>query len=93
MRDYRPDDFADAVGGDFIIAGTDPAIALTLKAITPIAHSPRDGGGFALQFLGPSAPIIPQGTLGLNHGDEEHVIFVVATASRPDGTDYQAIFN
>jgi hypothetical protein len=93
MRDYRPEDFADAVGGDFIVAGTDPALVLTLDAVKPLAQSLRAGGGFSLDFTGPCDPVIPQGTLGLRLGDVEHVIFVVAVARDDAGVRYQAVFN
>ncbi|HWK34799.1 DUF6916 family protein [Sphingomonas sp.] len=92
MRFYRPEDFTPLIGESLVIAGTEPAMALTLAAVRPIPHSPREGGGFALDLVGPRDPVIPQGTIGLIHGADEHVVFVVAVGSGPDGTDYEAIF-
>lgn len=92
MRHYRPEDFTALVGESFVVAGTDPALALTLTAVRPIANAPRDGGGFALDWIGPGDPVIPQGTLALRHGGEEHVLFVVAVASGAEGAAYEAIF-
>lgn len=48
---------------------------------------------FALDFRGPAAPVLAQGSYRLSHEQAgEHEIFLVPVAATPEGADYEAIF-
>lgn len=87
------DDFAANVGERYELASADGDLPLTLEEARPLGHSARPGGAFALTFLGPADPVLPQAIYRLSRGDEAHDIFIVPITQDASGTRYEAIFN
>ena len=87
--------FAPLVGEAFHVdAGAAGRLALTLERAE--ASATGDGAGrepFTLLFRGPTEPVLPQRTYGLEHpslGRTE--IFIVPIGSDADGVSYEAVF-
>ncbi|TPK58186.1 hypothetical protein FJ546_24135 [Mesorhizobium sp. B2-4-19] len=71
-------------------AGT---VSMELSAVTPIAASPRPGGGFSLMFRGPRETPLPQATYRFTGASGVHDIFIVPVAADATGRLYEAVFN
>jgi hypothetical protein len=91
-RDPGIEDFAANVGERYEVAGPDGNLPLTLEEARPLGHSARPGGAFALTFLGPADPVLPQAIYRLSRGDEADDIFIVPITQDAFGTRYEAIF-
>ena len=87
------DHFSQRVGQSFAINAAKGAAELTLTAAQELAQSPREGGGFRLEFLGPAAPVLPQAIYSFALGDERHDIFIVPLGPGAAGRiAYEAVF-
>lgn len=89
------DYFTAAVGERFDMCGGDDSLPVQLVEVSPLADSGREGGSFRLEFLGPPAPVIAQGTYRFRRGGdaaEENDIFVCPIGRDEAGTRYEAIF-
>lgn len=85
--------FEPHVGEVFAITGNDADISLTLKAAKPLGAALREGGAFALHFLGPSAPLLQQSTYPLRHAALGTLdLFIVPVGRDNSGVLYEAIF-
>jgi hypothetical protein len=65
---------------------------MVLVAAEPIANAARDGGGFRLDFAGPTDPILSQGIAAVAGPSGTHDIFIVPISRDADRTLYEAIF-
>lgn len=86
-------DFEQAIGQAFTIDAGQQRISLELSAVTRIASSPREGGGFSLMFRGPREIALPQATYRLTGNGVAHDIFIVPVAADAAGRLYEAVFN
>lgn len=90
-RELKPGDFEPHVGADFRVEGS--GLALRLEAVRRLGAALREGGGFALTFLGPAAPLLQQAIYPLAHESLGTLdIFIVPVARDAEGLRYEAIF-
>ncbi len=94
----RLEDFQDFVGSAFAVREEGfPEIALTLAEAEKLNQRHAGDGPrtpFALMFLGPENPVLPQRLYHLAHPKAGEVtIFLVPVGRDAKGTHYQAIFN
>ena len=66
-------------------------VHLILRRVEPLPSSPREGGGFRLEFAGEQH--LAQGTYALVCGDDRYDIFMVPIAQQGADTILEAIFN
>lgn len=94
MTGLTHDQFADKLGTTYQVApGAGGAVALTLRAFEPLTDSGRPGGSFRLEFVGPSAPYLPQAIYSfVEDGAEPIDIFIVPVAAEAGGLVYEAVF-
>ncbi|TFI57766.1 hypothetical protein E2493_13130 [Sphingomonas parva] len=90
MSDLTVDDFA--VGEDYSV-GAAEGLVLHLDLVQPLPQAVREGGGFRLEFVGPTAPVLPQAIYALSRDGEQRDIFLVPVARDARGVRYEAIFN
>lgn len=93
MRALSLEDFTASIGQPYLIGPDEAPFALMLEDAAPLPGSPRDGGGFRLDFCGPAEPMLPQATYSLRRGEEAFDIFIVAIGCSERGTLYEAIFS
>lgn len=84
-------DFEPRVGASFEIATDFGVQALVLVAAQELPHSPREGGGFKLEFSGPAEPRLPQAIYAFPIA-ALHDIFIVPVGLKDGGIRYEAIF-
>jgi hypothetical protein len=87
------DDFKSRLQDDFRLAAPAGEIVLRLVEIRRLGHALRKGGAFALMFLSPTGPFLPQAIYPLAHpalGTLE--LFLVPLGPTPDGNAYEAVF-
>ena len=90
MNQLEYETFAEAVGTTFNVAQT---VEIRLAEISLKREIGRQVM-FALYFVGPKEPFIPQGTYEMSHptlGNGE--LFLVPVAETSDGFKYEAAFN
>lgn len=92
MQDLSIDDFAGWIGGECQVALGDACLPMTLLTAEPLAGSPRSGGGFRLEFLGPADPILPQSIMTVSGPPGTHDIFLVPIAGDAGGARYEAVY-
>ena len=86
-------EFEQAVGQTFIVEANGKMVALELSAVKPIPHSPREGGGFSLQFKGPREMFLPQAIYRFVGSELTHDIFIVPISGDQTSYTYEAVFN
>ena len=85
--------FEPHIGDVFTITGSDPSLSLTLKSAKPLGTALREGGAFALNFVGPAAPLLQQSIYPLRHAAFGTLdLFIVPIGKDKDGIVYEAIF-
>ena len=84
--------FSGRVGRSFEVAAGDQRLAMILDVAQDLPGSPRPGGAFRLEFVGPAEPMLIQGILPFEIDDDRFEIFVVPIARDADGTRYEAVF-
>ena len=90
-RALTPGDFEPHVGADFRVEQS--GLTLRLEAVQRLGSALREGGGFALTFLGPVAPMMPQAIYPLAHEGLGTIdIFIVPVSRDAEGSRYEAIF-
>jgi len=93
MAELAIGDFESRLGEALPVALEEEAVRLTLAAAEPLPGSPREAGGFRLEFLGPLDKALAQGVypfaLG---GDEPSWIFIVPLGPAGDEMRYEAVF-
>jgi len=85
-------DFEGRVGSPFDIAFQGEVQELVLTAARELPDSPREEGGFRLEFCGPPEPRLPQAIYAFEIDGVSHDIFVVPTGFAIDGLLYEAVF-
>jgi len=85
-------DFADRVGEDFQVEVLEHRLALRLENARALAGSARAAGGFQLEFLGPTDPVLAQGLFPFEHDGARFDIFIVPIGRDTSGTRYGATF-
>ncbi|MFS2108856.1 hypothetical protein ACCC88_04150 [Sphingomonas sp. Sphisp140] len=85
-------DFEPQVGSSFEIATGAGVQALVLVAAQELPHSPREGGGFKLEFSGAAEPRLPQAIYAFPIDGALHDIFIVPVGLKDGGIRYEAIF-
>ena len=85
--------FEPYIGQDFAVENVGVEYAIALESIGTFAVSAREGGGFALNFRGPSDPMLNQATYSLRSGDSRWDIFLVPIGVDSGGARYEAVFN
>lgn len=89
------------VVGDVFTVGVSPghSLAMRLTAATMLrgtrpGTTPAGEPSFALEFLGPPDPVLPQATYLFSHASlGTHDMFIVPVGRDAGGTRYEAIFN
>jgi hypothetical protein len=84
--------FSDRVGKSFEVAAQGHRLSLTLDAAQELPGSPRPGGAFRLEFLGPHDPVLDQGIFPFEIDKDRFELFVVAIGRDTKGTRYEAVF-
>lgn len=84
-------------GGAFEARIGGSVVPLVLDAVTPLGQGLRaDGMSFSLNFSGPAAPALAQGTVALAPVGEESEgtpVFLVPVGRQGERMLYEAIFN
>jgi hypothetical protein len=92
VRDMQFSHFAGRAGQRFDVTVRGHCLSLTLDAAQDLPGSPRPGGAFRLEFVGPRDPVLAQGIFPFEIGKESFEIFVVPIARDLQGTRYEAVF-
>ncbi|MFL6843443.1 MAG: DUF6916 family protein [Allosphingosinicella sp.] len=95
MDDPSLDDFARSVGESFQVETDEGPLTLTLKRALPLPGPTirPNGSSFALHWLGPAEPLLPQGTYSLSGEGKAFELFIVPIVQDESGTTYEAVFN
>ncbi len=80
------------VGTDYEAQRGGGAWPLTLTAAEALQGSPREGGGFRLEFQGASDVILEQGIYTFTGDGETREIFIGPIARDENATTYEAVF-
>jgi Domain of unknown function (DUF6916) len=91
-QDLDLDDFAGWVGHSFTVPVRGHRLLLTLTAAEALHGSPRPGGAFRLEFLGPAEPMLGQGIFVFEIENERYELFIVTIGRDQAGTRYEAVF-
>ena len=92
ISDIQYSHFSDRVGESFEVAVGGHRLSVILDAAQALPGSPRPGGAFRLEFLGPPDPMLAQGLFPFEIGKDRFEIFVVPIAHDAKGARYEAIF-
>lgn len=93
MSSLRLADFDGRIKAPFTLHGAPQPIELSLEEARPLGHGVRDGGAFALLFLGPAQPVLQQATYRLEHAEMGAMdIFLVPVGPQAGGMGYEAVF-
>ena len=84
--------FSGRIGQIFVVTCRGHRLSLALEAAQELPGSPRPEGGFRLEFLGPSDPVLAQGIFPFEIGRDSFEIFVVPLSRDAKGTRYEALF-
>ena len=94
-EDLRMSRFADVESSDFTITvlTSDGAVAIkvtaSLQSLTPRATTP-DYEQYAMRFIGPVQPLLPQGTYRFSHATlGDLLLFMVPVGQDVQGTQYE----
>jgi hypothetical protein len=93
LATIRIDDFAPHSDAVFAMQTPGGEVPLKLVKVAPAGASGRAGGAFALTFVAPQGPWLPQGTYPVKHpvlGTME--IFLVPVGPVSGGNGYHATF-
>src|SRR4051812_9570760 len=93
LATIRIEDFAPHCDTVFGMQAPDGELPLTLVKVAPAGASGRAGGAFALTFVAPQGPFLPQAIYPVTHpalGTME--IFLVPIGPIPGGNGYHATF-
>lgn len=93
MQTIAYTDFEDKVGTGYVLGrGSGSPLTLTLVTAQELPGSVREGGGFRLEFRGPSEPLLEQGVYSFSQGAVDNDIFIVPIEQTADGSLYEAVF-
>ena len=86
-------DFNARVDAILSVVFEDGEVPLKLAAAEPLPGSPREAGGFRLEFLGPLELFLPQGIYSFALGDGAPTdIFIVPLGPAGEEMRYEAVF-
>ena len=91
-QDPKLADFSGRVGEGFVLAVGDHRLAATLVAAEPLQGSLRESGGFRLEFIGPTDPMLDQAIFRFESAGESWDLFIVPIGRSAEGTRYEAVF-
>lgn len=91
-RDLTFGDFRTRRGETFDVKAPAGLVKLVLAQVQELPGSGRQGGSFRLEFHGPLAPPLGQGTFPFMVGGAWANIFIVPVGIVPQGMRYEAIF-
>ena len=92
VQDMHFSHFSGRVGKSFAVTAKGQRLSLVLDAAQDLPGSPRPGGAFRLEFLGPLDPVLEQGIFPFEIDTERFEIFIVAVGRDAKGTRYEAVF-
>jgi len=92
VQDMTFSHFSGRVGKSFDVAVGGQIVPLILDVAQDLPGSPRPGGAFRLEFLGPADPMLVQGIFPFEIEDDRFEIFVVPIGRDHSGTRYEAVF-
>jgi hypothetical protein len=92
VEDMQFNHFSGRIGKSFDVAAQGRRLSLTLDAAQDLPGSPRPGGAFRLEFLGPADPVLEQGIFPFEIEEDRFEIFLVAIGRDMKGTRYEAVF-
>jgi hypothetical protein len=85
-------DFSPRVGDSFSVPVRGHRLMLALAAAQDLPGSARAGGGFRLEFLGPTEPALAQGIFPFEIDSDRYELFIVPIGRDERGTRYEAVF-
>lgn len=91
-REVGVGDFEKRVGKTFTVHANGQNLQLILRACQELPGSKRDGGGFRLEFAGPLAPLLGQGTFPFHIDHDQYGIFIVPIGQSDRAMRYEAIY-
>jgi hypothetical protein len=92
MEALALDDFSGAIGAGWEMEAGGASHAAELLEASALHGSPREGGGFRLEFRGPADPPYQQGLMTFRRDGRDYEIFVTAISRDGSGTVYEAVF-
>lgn len=92
VTDMQFSHFAGRVDESFDVAVGEDRLKLILETAQEVPGSPRPGGAFRLEFLGPADPLLDQGIYRFEIGEDCFEIFIVAIGRNERGIRYEAVF-
>lgn len=86
-------DFEARLSEEFRVRIPNGEIALQLSEVRGLGHAVRKGGAFALLFVSPPGPFLPQATYALTHpGLGTLEMFLVPIGPVKGSNGYEAVF-
>lgn len=93
MSSLRLTDFEPHLKTRFTLHGTAGPVEIRLEQARRLGQGLREGGAFALLFVGPRQPVQPQAIYPLEHEEMgRHEIFLVPVGPQEGGMGYEAVF-
>ena len=89
----KADDFTPFKGQTFRVGEDGLGPDIVLASVDLIGSGSREGGAFAVLFVGPEDFMLEQGTFRLSGDECAFDIFLVPVGPRDDGMAYEAVFN
>lgn len=87
------EDFAPRIDDDFLVPTSGGEVSLKLVEVRRLGKAIRDGGAFALTFLSPPGPFLPQAVYPLQHPVLGALdLFLVPLGPKDGGNSYEAVF-
>ena len=86
-------DFEPRLSDEFRVRTPNGEVALQLSEVRKLGQALRKGGAFALLFVSPPGPFLPQATYALTHpGLGTLEMFLVPIGPSGGGNGYEAVF-
>jgi hypothetical protein len=87
------DDFEPRIADDFSVPTATGDVSLRLVEVRRLGKALRKGDAFALTFLSPPGPFLPQAIYSLLHPAFEGLdLFLVPLGPKDGGNSYEAVF-
>lgn len=87
-------DFSDLAPGALQLAGPAGSITMSVVETRELPPTSPRQGPFAVLLQGPTEPLLPQGIYALQHPQHGVLeLFMVPVGRRPEGFQYEVIFN
>lgn len=92
MESLTIEDFQPWLGQGCEVVTGEHRLPMTLTAAEPVPGSLREGGGFRLEFRGPTAPVLAQAIMAVHGPTGNREIFLVPIARDAQAARYEAVF-